>query len=119
MNAMTHDIRLSRRLTPPRLPREERPTVRPVSLNPVVAAVERRLDSCGLAFAPDVVRDLGELGQQLLLAAARDGLVELRPESGLGRLSDLEVAACPKMSDGTPLSWVRPLYPRSSLRGAK
>jgi hypothetical protein len=114
---MTHDIRLSRRLTPPRLPREERPTVRPAS--PVVAAVERRLDSCGLAFAPDVVRDLGEDGKQLLLAAARDGLVELRPESGLGRLSDLEIAACPKMTDGTPLSWVRPLYPRSLLRGAK
>lgn len=69
----------------------------------------------GLAFVPDVMRKWGKPdAQKVLLAAAKQGLVELRPESGLGRLTDKELSLCPRMDpkvdrDRTPLSWARPL----------
>ena len=47
-----------------------------------------------------------------LVQAARQGRLELRPESGVHRLSELELALCPPGLQGTRLSWVRPLEPR-------
>jgi hypothetical protein len=41
------------------------------------------------------------------VAAAMDGLLELRPEGGIHRLSDEELAACPEGPHGTRLSWAR------------
>lgn len=60
-----------------------------------------------LAWVPDVARRLGASSSRLLLEADRAGVLELRPESGLGRLSAEDAKRCPRMADGTPLSWVR------------
>jgi hypothetical protein len=44
----------------------------------------------------------------VLLAAAERGEIELRPESGVGLLSEQEQALCVRAGDGTVLSYVRP-----------
>jgi hypothetical protein len=44
---------------------------------------------------------------ELLMRAARRELIELRPEGGLGRLSEEELALCPPGPAGTRLSWAR------------
>jgi hypothetical protein len=44
----------------------------------------------------------------VLLAAAERGEIELRPESGVGLLSEQEQALCVRARDGTLLSYVRP-----------
>lgn len=66
----------------------------------------------GLVFLPALVEALG--GESVraavhsaLLAAADAGRVELRPESGMGRLSEHELAACIPGPEGAVLSWVR------------
>jgi hypothetical protein len=66
----------------------------------------------GLAFVPEVARALdgrlaGDALHAALVSAARAGLVELRPESGIELLSPAEAAACPRGPDGSPLSWLR------------
>jgi len=78
----------------------------------IAATVRQMADASGLAFVPAVVAALGAGAADALLAAARAGLVELRPESGLGRLTAAELAACPTMPDyftggRLPLSWAR------------
>lgn len=42
-----------------------------------------------------------------LLEKAAQGIIELRPEGGLGRLSAEDAALCPRGAGGLPLSWVR------------
>jgi hypothetical protein len=69
-------------------------------------------DGLGLSFVPKVAgllaADLDAATvKRALLEAASCGLVELRPEGGLGRLSDAELQACPDGPQGTRLSWVR------------
>lgn len=66
----------------------------------------------GLVRVPDVVRALeGKHPRAGLLAEldalAREGWLELRPEAGIGRMSDEDRAACTKALDGTPLSYAR------------
>ncbi len=73
-----------------------------------------RDDRMGLSFVPRIVRALApewdlQAAHALLLEACRRGLVELRPESGLGRLSEEELRACPPGPQGTRLSWARRL----------
>jgi DNA repair protein RadC len=70
--------------------------------------------SLELGFIPTVVRygkeDHGwskERTHAALLAAAERSLVELRPESGLGRLTPEEKALCIPGPHGTVLSWAR------------
>jgi hypothetical protein len=86
-------------------------------LNPTLGRVLRAVDatrdaSMGLSFVPKVV-DLLKVdfdlaaAQGALLEAASRGLVELRPEGGLARLSDAELLACPEGPQGTRLSWAR------------
>jgi hypothetical protein len=75
----------------------------------VAAAVEPGL---GLAFVPDVVRALARaVSVAEAIAALRDaaqgGIVELRPESGLGRLTTEERGLCVRGRDDILLSWAR------------
>lgn len=71
----------------------------------------------GLCFVPELV--LACLPEHPLLRvhealslAVRERRLELRPESGMNRLSPLELALCPEGLQGTRLSWARPLEPR-------
>jgi len=83
----------------------------PVAL--VIAAVRERIDpTTGLAFVPEVARALdgrlaGDALRAALVGAARSGLVELRPESGVELLTPADAAMCPRGPDGSPLSWLR------------
>jgi hypothetical protein len=66
----------------------------------------------GLVRVPDVVRALEQdHARAALLAAldamARDGTLELRPESAIAGLSGEDRARCPVGPDGTPLSYAR------------
>ncbi|HWZ89966.1 MAG TPA: hypothetical protein VNW92_13985 [Polyangiaceae bacterium] len=79
----------------------------------VLSAVEATRDSrTGLSFVPAIVAKLRpELNAQtaaaILVAVAGDGLLELRPEGGINRLSEEELAMCPPGPQGTRLSWAR------------
>jgi hypothetical protein len=84
----------------------------------VIVQLEAENDSTGMGYTPAVVRRAVGMGytarqaQDGLVALARAGLVELRPESGLGRLSAADAALCPAVTDPMtdrplPLSWVR------------
>jgi hypothetical protein len=83
----------------------------PVAL--LLAAARGQTDpTTGLAFVPEVARALdrrlaGDALRAALVSAARAGLVELRPESGIELLSPADAAACPRGPDGSPLSWLR------------
>lgn len=65
----------------------------------------------GLAFVPSVVEALAPRSPRDvhadLLRAAAAGRIELRPEGGLGRLSQRERDACVPGPDGGVLSWAR------------
>jgi len=68
----------------------------------------------GLSFVPAVVGRLAPkvsatAAVKLLLAAAERELLELRPEGGIGRLSDAELSVCPPGPHDTRLSWARRL----------
>ena len=70
-----------------------------------------------LCFVPDLVLALlPDHGlarvHEALAQAVRRGRLELRPESGMNRLSQVELALCPPGLQGSRLSWVRPLEPR-------
>jgi len=85
--------------------------------NPELDVVLRAVDAArdakvGLSFVPKIVgllsADFGHAtAQKALLEAASRGFVELRPEGGLGRLSEAERMACPEGPQGTRLSWAR------------
>lgn len=82
------------------------------SASPVLDAITAETDaSTGLAFVPRVVARVAPMpapaAHAELLALARAGLVELRPEGGLARLSTEERAACVPGPSGVLLSWVR------------
>jgi hypothetical protein len=86
-------------------------------LSPELARVLRAVDKArdvgiGLSFVPKVAALLAPdldvaAAKKTLLEAASRGLLELRPEGGLGRLSDAEREACPEGPQGTRLSWAR------------
>jgi hypothetical protein len=76
----------------------------------VVDAVRRHSSpTTGLAPVPTIARALGRDVKGALLAAAAAGLVELRPESGVGLLAPDDAELCPRGPDGWPLSWAREL----------
>ncbi len=82
----------------------------PVAL--VVDAVRQHASpTTGLAPVPAIARALGRDVRDALLAAAAAGLVELRPESGVGLLAAADAELCPRGPDGWPLSWARELQP--------
>jgi len=81
-------------------------------------ALESAPAPSGLVRVPDVVRSLERSHSRPVLLAeldalAREGRLELRPEAGIGRMSDADEAACPKAIDGTPLSFARLIAPPS------
>jgi hypothetical protein len=84
-----------------------------LELEVVLRAVDDARDAkVGLSFVPKVVGLLSvnfghATAQKALLDAASRGFVELRPEGGLGRLSEAERMACPEGPQGTRLSWAR------------
>ncbi len=74
----------------------------------ILATAER--DVTGMAWTATVSRAAGLPGPlvvAILLAMGRAEIIELRPESGMGRLSKADAALCPTAYDGTPLSWIR------------
>src|SRR5690606_2647313 len=69
-------------------------------------------EETGLARVPEVSRRLHAESPLIdlkseLLEAYKKGLVELRPEGGIGRLSVEEATLCPAGAGGIPLSWIR------------
>lgn len=87
----------------------------PTSMPSIPELVDQHREKTGLTFVPTLVRALG--GTHLiaravhaaLLQGARSGVFELRPESGLARLSAEDVAFCIPGPQGSRLSWVRRL----------
>lgn len=80
----------------------------------LAAARAKTSQKTGLAYIPELARSLdGRLAtdsfRATLLRAAGEGLIELRPESGIDLLSAADAEACPRGPDGSPLSWVRVL----------
>lgn len=94
-----------------------RPMARAISLESVLEQARKLALDTGLTFVPTLVGALGGEAakgavHELLATAARRGLVELRPESGLGRLSEEELALCIPGPQGSRLSWARTLEAR-------
>ena len=79
----------------------------------LLSAVDAARDPrTGLSFVPTVVAQLRpELDTRaaaaMLVAAEGQGLLELRPEGGINRLSEEELSMCPPGPQGTRLSWAR------------
>ena len=68
----------------------------------------------GLCFVPELVMSCLQdhslrSVHEGLWQAVRDRRLELRPESGMNRLSALELSLCPEGLQGSRLSWARPL----------
>jgi hypothetical protein len=84
-------------------------------LSRVLAAIDAtREERTGLSFVPRLVQRLiphmpAAVAHQVLLTAARDELIELRPEGGLARLTKEELQLCPSGPGDTRLSWARRL----------
>lgn len=89
--------------------------VKQPGLDTLLAALQATQDErTGLAFVPKVIARLLPdmtlaVAQGVLLTAARQELIELRPEGGLGRLTPEELRLCPPGPGGTRLSWARRL----------
>lgn len=76
------------------------------------AILTLRDEDTALASVPAVSRKLRTSATateiiQALLEGFKKGQLELRPEGGISRLSNAEIALCPKGAGGVPLSWVR------------
>jgi hypothetical protein len=73
-----------------------------------------RDEGTGLSFVPSIIQRLlpktpVAVAHEMLLAAAREEIIELRPEGGLARLTKEELQLCPPGPAGTRLSWARRL----------
>jgi hypothetical protein len=98
----------SRAAPPPESSAEGRPEA-------LLDALEATRDArTGLSFVPRVVECLLPsvslaVAHEMLLRAARDEQIELRPEGGLARLTSAELGLCPAGPGGMRLSWARRL----------
>lgn len=92
-------------------PSQSKPT--DVILSNVLSAVDATRDAhTGLSFVPSIVERLrpsltSDAARDALLRAANSGVLELRPEGGINRLSAEELTLCPPGPQGTRLSWAR------------
>jgi hypothetical protein len=82
------------------------------TIGDVASLVEAHREGSGLTFVPTLVRLLGgaparDALHAELLRGARAGRFELRPESGMGRLSVEDASFCIPGPQGSRLSWVR------------
>ncbi len=83
------------------------------ALSSLLCAVDATRDTqTGLSFVPSIVARLrpsftSDAAREALLTAAHSGLLELRPEGGINRLSAEELSLCPPGPQGTRLSWAR------------
>ncbi len=97
----------ARKNAPPEKPRVN------AAVSRLLSAVDAtRNAQTGLSFVPAVVARMrpelsAEAANAALLDAAKSGLLELRPEGGINRLSADELALCPPGPQGTRLSWAR------------
>lgn len=96
---------------PAALPRQQHDDAMRALLDAVDSTRDQRT---GLSFVPAVVGRLAPkvsapAAVKLLLAAAERELLELRPEGGIGRLSEAELSVCPPGPHDTRLSWARRL----------
>ena len=87
-------------------------------LRDIGASIDEHRESSGLTWVPKLVRALGGLPAREavhaeLLRGARAGQLELRPESGMGRLSEEDAALCLAGPQGSRLSWVRRIEEKS------
>jgi len=91
---------------------------KPTVLRDIRASIDQHRESSGLTWVPKLVRALGGLPARdavhaELLRGARAGELELRPESGMGRLSEEDAALCLAGPQGSRLSWVRRIEEKS------
>ena len=82
------------------------------AIHDVASLVDAHREGSGLTSVPKLVRLLGGLSARdalhaELLRGARAGRFELRPESGMGRLSAEDASFCISGPQGSRLSWVR------------
>lgn len=82
------------------------------AIHDVASLVDAHREGSGLTSVPKLVRLLGGLSARdalhaELLRGARAGRFELRPESGMGRLSVEDASFCIPGPQGSRLSWVR------------
>jgi hypothetical protein len=87
-------------------------------LDDVLRAINALREPSGLTFVPTLVRTLESRMNVAATHAAlsqgvRSGVLELRPESGMGRLSADELSLCVAGAAGSRLSWVRRLERRA------
>lgn len=74
--------------------------------------IQRLTRPTGLCYVPELVLALTQTHplsaiHECLLLAARDGILELQVESGLDRLSHVELALCPEGLRQSRLSWAK------------
>jgi len=87
---------------------------RSLELDPIAVALtaQQKAERSGITFIPQWARELGLTPAQCHAAlerAADAGVIELRPESGLGRLSRDDFEFCLPGPRGSKLSWMRVL----------
>lgn len=84
----------------------------------VLDSLRKTTGAGGLAFVPNAVARVlertglpsaGSSVKEMIYDLAVDGKIELRPESGLNRLTPRELERCPDGPQGTKLSWARML----------
>ncbi|MGD0676550.1 MAG: hypothetical protein ABSC94_14115 [Polyangiaceae bacterium] len=88
------------------------PALPPTTTRDLGALLDQHREDSGLTFIPKLVRALGGASVRdalhaELLSGAHAGRLELRPESGMGRLSREDALFCVPGSHGMLLSWVR------------
>jgi hypothetical protein len=87
--------------------------MRSTAVDDAIATIGALADDVGLAFIPRVVDAMFAKGyseKQAVLALeklAHQSRIELRPESGMDRLTARELTQCPCGPHGTRLSWLR------------
>jgi len=81
----------------------------------ILAIISDNKNEIGLTFVPKVINEIKNKNPELSIqniwemfkSLQREQIIELRPESGLNRLSKEELAMCPPGPDNSRSSWTR------------